>query len=280
MNSPIRRILVPLDPSGFAEAAMRQAGRLARRHGAQVEGLVVLDTPGIRSDIAPVEMVGWPLVYDYVKRAMEDAEGEMTRLKEKFATFCDEHRVSHAEAEMEGVPADLILRVASLFDLIVIGLRTYFHFETRKGPGESLDRILDRTVTPVLAVPEEGPDELRRVLVAYDGSFASSRALRDCVAVLRGADIELTLFCSDPDESQAGELARHAAAYLRAHDFRSFAVVTTREPAMEVVNRDFLDKTDLIVAGIHARRFLKDAFVGSFTNQLIRQGRTALLLSH
>lgn len=280
MNSPIRRILVPLDPSGFADAAMRHAGRLARSHYAQVEGLVVLDLPGIRNDIAPVEMMGWPLVYDYVKRAVEDAEAEVTRLKDKFASFCEAHRVSHAEAEMEGVPADLILRVASLFDLVVMGLRTYFHFETRSGPGVALDRVLDRTVTPVLAVPEEGPDEFQRVLIAYDGSLASARALRDCLAVLRGAEVELTVFSSDRDEAHATELVRHAGAYLRAHDYRNFSVVTSTEPAIEVVKRDFLSQTDLIVAGIHTRKLLKDSFVSSFTNELIRLGSKALFLSH
>lgn len=259
---------------------MRHAGLLARAHYAQVEGLVVLDSPGIRGDIAPVEMVGWPMVYDYVKKAVDDAEEEVGKLRQKFAAFCDEHRVSHLEAQMEGVPADLILRVASLFDLVVMGLRTYFHFETRKGPGESLDRVLDRTVTPVLAVPEKGPDELRRVLIAYDGSFGSARALRDCVEVIRGAEVELTLFAADGDESHAKELVRHAAAYLRAHEYRDFSVVTSTESAIEVVKRDFLGRIDLIVAGIHAKRILRDAFVGSFTNQLIKDGRTALLLSH
>lgn len=280
MNSSIRRILVPLDPSGYTDAALRLAARLARVHCAQVEGLVVLDSPGIRSDMAPVEMVGWPLVYDYVRKAVEEAEAEVTRLKDKFAEFCDGQGLSHLEAELQGMPADLILEVASLFDLVVMGLRTYFHFETRSGPGESLDRVLRRTVTPVLAVPEAGPEEFRRVLIAYDGSLASARAMRDCLEVLRGGEVELTLFAADRDESQAKTLVRHAATCLRAHGYRDFAVKTSVEPAIDLVKRDFLGQVDLIVAGIHARHPLKDAFVGSFTHELIRSGRTALLLSH
>jgi hypothetical protein len=39
MNSSIRRILVPLDPSAYTVAAMRHAGRLARAHFSQVDGL-------------------------------------------------------------------------------------------------------------------------------------------------------------------------------------------------------------------------------------------------
>jgi len=280
MNSPIRRILVPLDPSEYTQAATRQAGKLAREHYAQVEGLVVLDSPGIRSDIAPVEMVGWPMVYDYVRKAVDEAEEEVTRLKQRFAAYCDEHRVTHKEAEMEGVPTDMILKVASLFDLVVMGLRTFFHFETRQGPGESLSRILDRTVTPVLALPEREPEALRRVLITYDGSFSSARALRDCLDVVRPLDAELTVFAAAKEESHAKQLVRHAASYLRSHDVKKFETVTSTEPALDTVKRDFVGKTDLIVAGIHAKRFFKDAFVGSFTNSLIEDGRTALLLSH
>ncbi len=40
-----------------------------------------------------------------------------------------------------------------------------------------------------------------------------------------------------------------------------------------------IETSDLVVAGIHSRKFLKDIFVGSLTRQLIDYGHTPLLLS-
>ena len=73
-----------------------------------------------------------------------------------------------SEVMKEGVPVDLILDTATLFDLVVVGLRTFFHFETRQGDGELLSKILGSATTPILAVPYK-PREMKKVMIAFDG---------------------------------------------------------------------------------------------------------------
>ncbi len=280
MNSTIQRILVPLDPSEYTEAATSCACEVARTHYAQLEGLVVLDTPEIRSQIAPVEIAHWPSVVDVVNDALKDAEDVITKTRYDFANHCDAQRVAHAESELEGIPANRILEVSALFDLVVTGLRTFFHFETREGPGDSLAKVLDRTVAPVLAVPKGQQTPFKNVLVAYDGSFDSSRALRDFVGFAKPYEFAIKVFSADKDRSQAEALANRAAAYLRAHNFKDVSTATSDKNPIEAIEHDHLKETDLIVSGIHHRKFLKDAFVSSFTNHLIELDNTALFLSH
>jgi nucleotide-binding universal stress UspA family protein len=280
MNSTIQRILVPLDPSPYAQAAVLRACDVAHRHYAQVTGLAVLDSPEIRRRFAPTEISHWPSIRDNLDTAFQQAEEVIAKTREHFAMTCEAQHVAYIDDELTGVPASVIPETASLYDLIVMGLRTYYHFETRDADGDSLDRILDRTASPVLAVPATTDSPFKRVLIAYDGSLPSARALRDFVGFAQPFEFEITVFSCGEDKEQSNALLRRAATYLRAHGINQFETQGFTRAPWDVVREEFLGRTDLVVAGIHSRRFLVDPIVGSFTRSLIQSGRVSLFLSH
>lgn len=277
-TSQIRRILVPLDASAYTDAATEIACDVALRHDASLEGLAVIDTPSIRREVAPADMMLWPAVIDAISKAEHDCRENITAAREKFAATANAKGATHHESQIEGLPSNLILEASAVFDLIVMGLRTYYHFE-KHGVGDSLARVLDRTASPVIGVPE-GAGKIERVLIAYDGSFSAGRALRDFAGFAKPFDFEVTLFTAHEDDAQAEQLLDRAGACLRAHGI-DFRTATSKKPALDAVYEDgLIDGADLVVSGIHARKFIKDAFVGSFTNSLIEREDTAVFLSH
>lgn len=281
MKQSIKRILTPLDVSAFSEAATRRACEIAGRHGAEITGLAVLDSPGIRSAIAPADVSHWPLVQDTMLRATEDAQERIRASRKHFADHCEAVGLKHFESELEGVPADKILEASVLYDLVVIGLRTFFHFETQDGPGDSLAEVLGRTVTPVLAVPEaDNAEPFRRAVVTWDGSFSAGRAFRDFVNFAAPYDMEITVLTAGSDDRQSAMLLAEAKAFLTAHEVPKFDLVHTELTEVDQIHDLYFSEADLVVAGIHAKKFFKDLFVGSFTNRLIETGDTALFLSH
>ena len=281
MSESINRILTPLDVSAFAEAAARRSCEVAKRHGAEVNGLVVLDSPGIRSSVAPADVSHWPLVQETVMRATADAHERISEARRQFAAYCEDQGIKHRESELEGVPADKILDASSLYDLVVMGLRTYFHFETSKGPGDSLAKVLGRSVTPVLAVPESDEAKpFQKAVIAWDGSFSAGRAFRDFVGFAAPYDLEITVLTAGLDPQQGEVLLREAGSYLEASGVTKFETVHAETTSVEEIHDEYLANADVIAAGIHARRFFKDLFVGSFTNRLIEIADTTLFLSH
>lgn len=280
MNSTIQRILVPLDPSPYTEAATLRACDIAQHHFAQVTGLAVLDSPEIRRRFAPVEVSHWPSIRENLAAGLDQAQQIIDRAKERFAMTCEAQHVAHSEDELSGVPVSIITEVAALYDLVVMGLRTHYHFETRDSDGDSLAKILDQTASPVLAVPSQTGGSFQRVLIAYDGSFPAARALRDFVGFARPYDFEINVFASGGDRAQSDALLARAAAYLRSHDLHDFKLHATTQAPWDFVQEEFLDATDIVVAGIHSRKFLVDPFVGSFTRNLIESGKVSLFLSH
>lgn len=280
-NTPInmiRRILVPLDLSPYSQKATLRACEIAKAYRAQVAGLTVLDTPEFANMELPFHA---SVVQEGMRRAAErkaDAQSRIDDGLNRFAETCEKEGVPHEECEYQGVPAKCILAAANYYDLVVMGLRTFFHFETQSGAGDSLDKVLDRAIVPILAVPKHDGDPFKKVLVAYDGSPQATRALRALASFEPVGDLEVTLLMSDKDPDRSKFYLENAAAFLRAHRFKNVETVATEKDICDVVDEDYIDQVDLVVAGVHSRHFIKDFFVGSLARQLIDYGHTAVLL--
>ena len=280
MSGPFQRILVPVDPSAHAEAAALAACQVAKKHGARVAGIAVLDSTEIRSSLVPAVGPYYPLMIEAVNDKLQHADKLLHECLDQFGRICEKEGVSHFETEYEGLPVQKFLQSAIFYDLVVTGLETSFHFETRGGKGESLEKLLDRTSTPVLAVPLAGMPDPKKVLIAFDGTIGASRALRDFVEFARPYEFQATVVSAGMKPEHLDFLARNAMEYLESHGFEGVASVTSEKEIEEVLDEDLGSEFDLIVAGIHSRKPVKDFFIGSFAKNLIERGDTPLFLSH
>jgi len=258
----IRRILVPLDGSTHAMAAVDYAASLAHAHRAIVEGIVVIEP--------------------HTKGVVEDRS---RMLLDWFGDRCNEKHVSHTEAGAQGIPAQEILEEAKTYDLIVTGNRTHFHTRHPEEIGDSLSKMLGETTCPILAVPDSREDtSFRKVLIAYDGSPHASRALRAFAAMsepFEHAQPEITILCVEQAQMRGDRMVANAAAYLRSYGFENIS--TRAEPIggiLDIFHEDYRESCDLVVCGTHAKGSgLYDFVVGGFTLGLIEDGRTPILFA-
>jgi len=276
----LKKILVPLDPSPYSEGAIGAACQIAKRHGAELAGVAVLDSPEIRSSLVPAVGPYYPLMIDAVQTKVNHADQVLKECLERFSRICQEAQVPHVETEYEGIPAQKLLESSICYDLVVTGLRTAFHFETRGDHGDSLDKLLDHTPTPVLAVPPNGMPRPKRAAIAFDGSVGSARALRDFMLFAAPYDPEIVVIAADLKSARSDFLLKSAAQLLRAHGFGQVDTIASEEPVETVFADSPAQDADIIVAGIHSRHRIKDLFVGSFTKHLIEQATHTLFLSH
>jgi len=220
------------------------------------------------------------MLIEEVRRKTEHANTILKDCEERFARTCSQMRVAHLESEYEGIPAQKLLESAIFYDLVVVGLRTSFHFETRDGALEPLSEILDRTITPVLAVPAKGLEKPENVIIAFDGSLGSARAMHDFVRFAQPYSPSIKIVVAEKEKSQSDFLFRNATAFLRAHGFEKVTTEAIDGPIIPAMEAGAASGVDLIVAGIHSKKVLHDLFVGSFTRSLIQRGDVALFLSH
>lgn len=280
-STAIQQILVPLDLSPFADSATACACSIAKRHHAQVEGMVVLDIPEIMGADIPYSAWMLPAGLKLSKERHQEAKKRIADAMAHFAAACEQRSVSHLEAVLQGVPADCILEAASLHDLVVMGLRTFFRPETSGEIADSLELVLDAPGAPVLAVPkhDSDPDDWKQVLIAFDGSANACRAVKEFARFAQPFDFQVTILTSSKDQAHGEATLKGAATYLRAHNISDIKTVVTDGAIHKVIDEEYIEDSDLVVAGIHSRRYIKDLFVGSLTRKLIEYGHTPLLLT-
>jgi nucleotide-binding universal stress UspA family protein len=275
----INRILVPLDLSDYAEAATRRACEIAKAHRAQVTGMVVVNTPELMGKSFGLHRLR--AQHDQVEAAQLSAiNARVEKALGKFCETCDNAIVPFVGDQVEGVPADQLFEAALYYDLAVVGLRTNFRFDLPDEEGlHPIGRDLDRTSTPVLAVPKGEQSPFKNALVAFDGSVNAARTLREFLDFQEPFDLKISVLTQDPDKDRAKYINDQALARVRAagsHDPEG--IVVANRDIIEVYEENFRGKFDLVVAGIHTKHALKDFVIGSFTTSLIEDGRTALFL--
>lgn len=185
----IRKILIPLDGSGRAEAALSHAVAVADAFGAELYLLRAIES-GIGSAVSVVDSMAWRL-------ARVEARGYLDTVLEKL------NRTGHQAhaVVVEGRPADQIVRfiAAQGIDLVVLathgcGAATDFAL------GGTAGKTLEQAGTSVILVPSrETADRgelvrrYDRILVPVDCSRRSEWAVSLAAIIARAHRAELVL---------------------------------------------------------------------------------------
>lgn len=282
------RILVPLDGSRFAEAALPMAMGLARRLDAS------LDLVTVREPLPAYAHPGWD----------EDAgEAAETYLRETGARVGAETGREVSTAVLKGPVVEQILRRFREHGAAMTVLTTHGRGPvSRAWLGSVADRLVRESEGPVIAIrPDEtdlpmglGPiPRLRRVLVPLDGSSLAESILDPLVGVL-GDDPEYVLlrvtqypneFASPylPDtirynrevleawEAEAQGYLDEVAERLAASGLRirTRVEVATRPPATIVHFAEEMGM-DLIAMATHGRGGLTRLVLGSVADKVVR----------
>lgn len=278
----IKRILVPLDPSSHALAALDFGIAVAKRHSAEVTGFMILDAPDIERAVGPVTPGAIEFARKAERRREAKAHHRIQELLGRFAKRCEAAGVSHRSLEVTGNPAEMIIRESVFFDLVLLGIRTYFHFETQEGPCTTLTDIAGRVMPPIITLPAKhpGPDAVKRILIAFGGSRTGAKSVRQFAGLHLFTDAHVTVLSSNEDMTTA---QRHTAAvkrFLSAHDYTNVEEVWTPESIGETIRDRYVGNVDLIVLGAHAKTGILSFLYGQVTKALIADGTTPLFIAN
>ncbi|NOX59008.1 MAG: universal stress protein, partial [Planctomycetes bacterium] len=172
-----RRIVVGLDGGEYSENATRVGCVAADAFDGVLVGVAVVDEAGIDASSRGAGIGSSHYAKNVREQRLTDAEARTDRLLNDFEETCKKADIHCELAHHHGVPFQAIIDEGRYADLIVIGTRTNFHVDTQEGYGDTLERLLDSGVCPVLAVPKDA-NLPQKAVIAYDGSVQSARAMR------------------------------------------------------------------------------------------------------
>lgn len=298
-----RKILVPLDGSDYAEAALSLALSVASRTDGELHLVTVVPTlPAVTpaaEDTGPVK--GW--FEEERVRATRYLEG----MKERIAEL-DSGRTVHTRVVSGQAVSALEDRIRKTdIDLVVMTTHGKGPLE-RMWIGSVADGLIRSAPCPVLLwrPEDENPDptarpEIERILVPLDGSTASESILPQVRAVGRAFDASISLLsvfvrrlplgstyiphaAEEEEEREAivQELRRHldtVAEGLRADGFEVDAeVVMSEGVASRILEHREALGADLIAMSTQGRGGVARLVVGSVADKVIRAARTPVLV--
>lgn len=182
------------------------------------------------------------------------------------AERCAQRGVACEVAYETGGLVPTMLQYEQPADLVVLGQ----HGEHAPWAGDLLgscvERMVRASVKPCLVTPQEFR-EIKRVLIAYDGSTESGKALRlgQTLAGNLGAAVSVVTVGA---RDQAGPGPLVANAKLR-HG----------EPETEILAEREFQNADLIVMGAYGHTRIREWVLGSTTSHVIRKSTVPVLLA-
>ncbi|MFP8953685.1 universal stress protein [Natrialbaceae archaeon A-arb3/5] len=285
MNRLIDSILIPTDDSTGALAGAKRAIALASRTGADVH---VLSVVAVRSDLEGITDAAESM-YASLEDEAEDA----------VATIAEMARSHDADLEVtttvtRGTPFQSIREYATRREIDVIAMGT-------KGR-DGLDRVLLGSVTenvlrtartPVLAVPPNADtpeiddidfdefllptDGSDGATIAADWGIALASRLESMIHTVYSVDTSRVSRVKAPEElldalEQSGEDAIETVR-KRAKDagLSVSGAIATGSPADVILTSATEHDVDLIVMGTHGRTGIGQWFLGSVTENVVRE---------
>lgn len=272
-------MLVAVDSSAYAGAALDHAVSLARTYQATVMGLNVLDVRYVEMppylDLAYAFEAVPPAIasLDLMERFREKGDRLMGELRKKVeaAGVAVDTRLE------EGVPGQVIADRAKEHDLVVMGKRGEHAKWGRDLLGSTAEAVTKRSSVPVLLVEEE-PRVFEKTLVMFDGSEPAERALHLIADLAARSSLELTVLTVH-DESKEGEaVLADARAYLESLKLPASYLALTGRPSRAAAAALAEHPADLVVMGMRGHSVIHDLILGRTTEQLMRSVRVPVLL--
>ncbi|MDJ0949348.1 MAG: universal stress protein [Alphaproteobacteria bacterium] len=276
----LKNILVHVDDGAHCAQRVTAAAALAAAHDAHLVGLYVITPPYIPGYMS-VQL--GPEFYEAQRqRAREAADAAA----ERFEAQAAKAGVSSEWRLAEGLVAMTLSHHARYADLTVLS-----QVDTREAPaggtnGLPEDVILDAG-RPILLIPYAGTFETigSRVLVAWNASRESARAVNDAMPLLTAAQ-QVTVMNINPEQSDeedgdlpGADLALHLARHgVPAEAAPSFG--KDLEVGDILLSRAADLRADLIVMGAYGHSRLRELVLGGASRAILEHMTVPVLMSH
>ena len=271
----MHKILIPIDPSEYTKTAYQYVLKIASNNKVSIEGIVIIDN----LDIAETASTYLPLPLgneEHLKqeetlfKAAKKQARDLIKMCKKTGLECDSQLIA-------GRPDFVIEEAGKYTDLIVIGMRNFFHFETSDMPEKTVSKIIYHSQAPVLMVPKKFKP-VNKVLIAFDGSNPSVKATREFAKIAWNKTFEITLLVSHSSRSEGNKILEKLENYLTKHTGAKIERQYSDKNIISVYEEEYSGNVDLVVCGMHSQNIVEKLFVGSFPEHLINENSVPVLM--
>lgn len=271
----IKKILLAIQNDTMEMPATEVAINLATSYDAGLIGLHVMPVvqlPNMVSGYVPPEVL---IEHQRV------AEATAVEIKEKFESRTAKAGIRAEWRQVWGDPRAVTPIHAFYVDLVVASQRDRDSFQS--APYELADELVLAVGRPTLVVPFAGKPRTigQQVMVAWNGTRESTRAVHDAMPVLKRAEkvIVYSINPSDKEHIAGADIAAHLAEHgVNAQAEHTVARDISIGDALLSAAADH--GSDLLVMGAYGHSRLRELALGGATRYLLAHMTLPVMLSH
>ena len=283
----LRDLLVYVDQSDHASERLRLAADLARRHQSRLTAIYVRELSPNQLHEQSVAELGQGSS-EAITRTNRRIRNSIDEVAERLRTALEEAKLEHGlEVEwrcLDGVGSIVVPQHARFADLCIL---------SQDGPATDTgytfsEQLLFVSGRPVVFVPARGSfDTLgRHILVAWNSSRASTRAVNDALPLIERAE-RVTVLAVNPAEfaQRYGALPpEQMVGHLRRHGASVEGIWLNNIPPGAIADAVLTEAhklgADLIVAGAFGHPRLWEKMMGGVTRDLLARMTLPILMSY
>jgi nucleotide-binding universal stress UspA family protein len=283
----MKTILVCTDGSPYSEACCHYAAWMAHRGGMAVKVLYVSDLRQFGM-LAVADLGGsvGAIPYEGILSQVEEIEVHKAKIIESGTrAYFEKEKLTphfqfiHAKGFLLDRLNDLIEKDHSI-EIVMLGKRGENADFAADHLGTSMERVVRATTKPCFVTPEKFSAP-KKVLLAYDGSHSSKKALKYILhsLALSGLDLHVvTVAENSPFQNEAPADIQSLEPEIKKAGFKPHLSVLsglTEEVISEYTKEHSID---LLIMGAYGHSRIRHLIIGSTTTDLIRRCNTPVIL--
>ncbi len=277
----VNKILVPVDGSINGFNALEYGIYIARKLGASLIGVYVLDANLIQgpmfTDVSG--SVGMPPYAGFFEAAENSLNEKADFILKDFAARCRRAGVSFETKKPIGKISQVIIEEGQNADLIVMA-RKGEHFHLKEGGllGSVAEAVVRNSGKPVIVTPENFI-EIESMAIAYDGSEPAKKALKFSVDFSENTAWPLTAIIINSDSKKGAALTEEIEDALEDHSTDCAIITLQGKETEEIINYIKEGAVELMAMGAFGHNRLRSLIMGSTTSQVIQKSIIPVLLA-
>ncbi|MBI4552024.1 MAG: universal stress protein [Candidatus Latescibacteria bacterium] len=258
-------MLIPVEDGVHGVVAYEHLWRFAALYQARVYGVRVIDPAAVESGLHETAEAQGLLEEDARQRLAE------------FETLC-QTRGHRSKAELIiGNFVEEVVASSQKADFLIIGEAVSARGDKDRPRVEVVHQVLRKVAKPTL-IARKGYEQLRRILVGYDGSEKGGHALQLAADMAERTSARLTVVAACETAQQGAPLVDWATAYLESYRLSWKPVLLETTPNEAITQTAHDEGADLVIIGSHGKSRLHELAFGSTTNHVLEYVRASILI--
>lgn len=275
-----KTILVPIDSSDTSLVAVDYAIDLSRSFNSDIAGISIIDIKKLAGpfmrDLGT--SIGGMVPYgDFQQKVRQFLEDTAVAALDELEGKCNTAGIAFTRTVKEGIVAKEIVESAKRCDIISMGMAGEHAFWRDAFLGSNLESVVRQTHKPVLVTPEKYK-KITKILVAYDASSFSTKALIASAHIAQQMKLPLTVITVSDDKKSGENILSKADENLDSCSITYDKVLKSGEVVNVIFNFLKDNSYDLLAMGAYGHSKIRELIIGNTTIQILRKVNCPALL--